>query len=126
MGESDISVPRSGSEVMTVTVRLPGALRDVTGGETKLTASGATLREVIADIDRRHPGFAARVLDPSGGIRSYVNGYIGEEDARTRGGGGAAGPDGSDGLGIPATAGGRGAAARASSFQASCAARMPP
>src|SRR2546428_4405328 len=71
MGESDISAHRSGSEVMPVTVRLPGALRDVTGGETKLTASGATLRAVIADIDRRHPGFAARVLDPSGGDRAH-------------------------------------------------------
>src|SRR5256885_16907224 len=101
MGESAISAPRSGSEVMAVTVRLPGALRDLTGGENKLTASGATLREVIADIDRRHPGFAARVLDPSGEIRSYVNVYIGEDDARARGGRGPAGPHGRDAMGIP-------------------------
>src|SRR2546425_4099235 len=101
MGESDISAPRSGSEAMPVTVRLPGALRDVTGGETKLTASGATLRAVIADIDRRHPGFAARVLDPSGGIRAYINGYIRGEGARPPGGGGAALPPSSEGQGVP-------------------------
>src|SRR3989442_15900334 len=106
MGESGTSAPRSGSEVMPVTVRLPGALRDVTGGETKLSASGATLREVIADIDRRHPGFAARVLDPSGGIRAYINVYIGEGGARAPGGGGAAGPQGREGMGVPAVAGG--------------------
>src|SRR5881628_3872399 len=70
---------------MPVTVRLPGALRDVTGGQTKLTASGGTLRDVIAEIDRRHPGFASRVLDEKGALRSYVNVYIGEDDARTRG-----------------------------------------
>ena len=92
---------------MSVTVRLPGALRDATGGETKLTASGDTLRDVIADIDRRHPGFAARVLDEAGVLRSYVNVYIGEDDARTRGGSGAAVPDGSDVMVIPAMAGGR-------------------
>src|SRR2546422_11531965 len=97
MGESDSSAPRSGSEVMTVTVRLPGALRDVTGGETKLTASGATLREVIADIDRRHPGFAARVLDPSGGVKAYVHVYIGEGGARAPRGRGAGPPRGSGG-----------------------------
>src|SRR5437588_529506 len=68
---------------MSVTVRLPGALRDATGGETKLTASGGTLREVIAEIDRRHPGFASRVLDEGGALRSYVNVYIGEDDARS-------------------------------------------
>ena len=91
---------------MPVTVRLPGALRDATGGETKLTASGGTLREVITEIDRRHPGFAARVLDEGGALRSYVNVYIGEEDARARGGSGALVPDGSEVMVIPAMAGG--------------------
>jgi molybdopterin converting factor small subunit len=92
---------------MPVTVRLPGALRDATGGETKLTASGGTLRDVIAEIDRRHPGFALRVLDEGGALRSYVNVYIGEDDARTRGGSSAVVPDGSEVMVIPAMAGGR-------------------
>ena len=92
---------------MSVTVRLPGALRDAAGGATKLSASGETLRDVIADIDRRHPGFAARVLDESGTLRSYVNVYIGDEDARTNGGSGAVVPDGSEVMVIPAMAGGR-------------------
>jgi len=107
MGETDISAPRFGSETMSVTVRLPGALRDAAGGETKLSASGETLRELITDIDRRHPGFASRVLDEVGALRSYVNVYIGDEDARTRGGSGAAVPDGSEVMVIPAMAGGR-------------------
>ena len=92
---------------MSVTVRLPGALRDVTGGQTRLTAEGGTLHEVIAQIDRRHPGFASRVLDESGALRSYVNVYIGDEDARARGGAAAAVPDGSEVMVIPARAGGR-------------------
>jgi sulfur-carrier protein len=92
---------------MPVTVRLPGALRDAAGGETRLTATGETLREVIADIDRRHPGFASRVLDEAGTLRTYVNVYIGDEDARNRGGSGAAVPDGSEVMVIPAMAGGR-------------------
>ncbi len=54
---------------MAVTVRLPGALRDATGGKTKLEASAGTLAEIISDIDRRHPGFRSRVLDDSGAIR---------------------------------------------------------
>src|SRR2546428_14097338 len=105
MGESDISAHRSGSEVMPVTVRLPGALRDVTGGETKLTASGATLREVIEDIDRRHPGFAARVLDPSGGVRAYGHRYHGGGDGRAPGRGGAPGPHRGGGEGVPPVGG---------------------
>jgi sulfur-carrier protein len=92
---------------MAVTVRLPGALRDSIGGEAKVSADAGTLREVIAEIDRRHPGFASRILDDAGGLRSYVNVYIGDEDARARGGAAASVPDGSEVMVIPAMAGGR-------------------
>lgn len=92
---------------MAVTVRLPGTLRDAVGGEAKIKASGATLDEVFADIDRRHPGFRSRVLDDRGGIRSYVNVYVGEADARGSGGLETPVPDGSEVMVIPAMAGGR-------------------
>ena len=92
---------------MAVTVRLPGTLRDAVGGETKIESSGATLDEVFADIDRRHPGFRARILDEHGAIRSYVNVYVGDTDARSSGGLGTAVPDGSEVMVIPAMAGGR-------------------
>jgi molybdopterin converting factor small subunit len=91
---------------MAVTVRLPGALRDATGGQTKVKANGRTLADVIADIDRQHPGFRGRVLDESGKIRTYVNVYIGEDDARTKGGTDAPVPEGSEVMVIPAMAGG--------------------
>ncbi|MDP9252819.1 MAG: MoaD/ThiS family protein [Chloroflexota bacterium] len=91
---------------MAVTVRLPGALRDATGGNTKLEARAGTLAEVISEIERRHPGFRSRILDDSGAIRTYVNVYIGDDDARSKGGTGAAVPDGSEVMVIPAMAGG--------------------
>jgi molybdopterin synthase sulfur carrier subunit len=91
---------------MAVTVRLPGALRDATGGQTKLEVSAGTLADIISDIDRRHPGFRSRVLDERGSIRTYVNVYIGDDDARSKGGTGAAVPDGSEVMVIPAMAGG--------------------
>jgi molybdopterin converting factor small subunit len=91
---------------MAVTVRLPGVLRDAVGGEAKVLASGATLADVLADIDRRHPGFRSRVLDDRGELRSYVNVYVGDVDARDSGGLGTAVPDGGEVMVIPAMAGG--------------------
>lgn len=92
---------------MAVTVRLPGALRDATGGQTKVQASGRTLADVIADVERRHPGFRGRILDDTGRLRSYVNVYIGDDDARAKGGTDAPVPDGTEVMVIPAMAGGR-------------------
>lgn len=91
---------------MAVTVRLPGALRDSVGGETKIEATGRTLADVFSDIDRRHPGFRARVLDEAGAIRSYVNVYVGDTDVRDSGGLDTAVPEGSEVMIIPAMAGG--------------------
>ena len=92
---------------MSVTVRLPGALRDATGGRTKVEANGGTLADIIADIDRRHPGFRGRILDDDGKLRTYVNVYIGEDDARAQGGTEAVVPEGAEVMVIPAMAGGR-------------------
>jgi molybdopterin synthase sulfur carrier subunit len=91
---------------VAVTVRLPGSLREATGGATKVQASGRTLGEVIDDLDRRFPGFRGRIVDDRGRLRSYVNVFIGELDARATGGTGAAVPDGGEIMVIPAMAGG--------------------
>ena len=91
---------------MPVTVRLPGALRDAVGGDNKLTASGRTLDEVFADIERRHPGFRSRVVDEQGNLKTYVNVYIGDTDARSSGGLAAPVPADAEVMVIPAMAGG--------------------
>jgi molybdopterin converting factor small subunit len=44
-------------------VRLPSLLRPLAGGASQVRATGATLREVIDDIDRQHPGLKERILD---------------------------------------------------------------
>ena len=44
------------------TVHIPPQMRDVTGGRSEITATGSTLRQVIADLDRQCPGSAARLV----------------------------------------------------------------
>ena len=67
-------------------VRVPAMLRPTVGGERSVAADGRTLRELIDNVDQRHPGFAGQLLDPDGQQRSFVNIYVNDEDVRYLGG----------------------------------------
>ena len=66
---------------MSADVRIPTILRTYTGGEKAVTAKGATLAEVVADLEANHPGIGERLLDESG-LRRFVNIYVNDEDVR--------------------------------------------
>jgi len=91
---------------MAVSVRVPTILRSYTGGAGEVGADGATLAEVLADLDARHPGIRARVLDDQGALRRFVNVYVGDEDVRFLDGLATTTPDGVQVSIIPAVAGG--------------------
>ncbi|HWP34279.1 MAG TPA: ubiquitin-like small modifier protein 1 [Thermodesulfobacteriota bacterium] len=67
---------------MSVTVRIPTPLRTLTGGAEEVVAAGATVAEVLADLDRQHPGMRERLLDEQGQLRRFVNVYLNDEDIR--------------------------------------------
>lgn len=90
---------------MPVTVRIPTIMRSHTGGEKSVTGEGATLGELLADLDTRHGGLAGRVVD-AGQLRRFVNVYVNDEDVRFTGGLGTALSDGDDVTILPAVAGG--------------------
>ena len=60
-------------------VWLPSLLRPLAGGASTVRAAGATLREVIDDLDRQHPGLRDRLIE-GGAIRSEVALAIGSEE----------------------------------------------
>ena len=45
---------------------------------------GATVREVIEAIDRRHPGFASYIVDETGRLRRHVNVFVRGEPIHDR------------------------------------------
>jgi sulfur-carrier protein len=57
-------------------------LRPTVGGERVVAAEGSTLRELIANVDRRHPGFAGQLIEADGSQRRFVNIYVNDEDVR--------------------------------------------
>ncbi|MFF0411710.1 ubiquitin-like small modifier protein 1 [Kitasatospora sp. NPDC004745] len=91
---------------MSVNVRIPTILRTYTGGAAEVSAEGATLGEVIADLEKNHAGISARILDDTGKLRRFVNVYVNDDDVRFADG---LATEVSDGAGIsiiPAVAGG--------------------
>ena len=46
-----------------------------------MKAAGATVGDVIEDLEKKHPGIKDRLLDEKG-VRRFVNIYVGEEDIR--------------------------------------------
>ncbi len=63
-------------------VRVPAMLRPTVGGERVVNVDGATLRELIENVDKRHPGFAGQLLETDGAQRRFVNIYVDDEDVR--------------------------------------------
>ena len=92
---------------MSVTVRVPTILRQLTGGAAEVTVTdAATLTEVLDALDAAHPGIRGRVIDEDGKLRRFVNVYVGDDDVRFSGGLDAATPPGVTVSIIPAVAGG--------------------
>jgi molybdopterin converting factor small subunit len=91
---------------MSVSVRIPTILRTYTGGASEVDAQGATLAEVLEDLDGSYPGIRARILDDQGAIRRFVNVYVGNDDVRFLDALDTKTPEGSQVSVIPAVAGG--------------------
>lgn len=66
---------------MAVLVHIPTALRALTGDRDAVLAEGRTVRALLDDLDARHTGLAARLVDARG-VRRFVNLYLNDEDVR--------------------------------------------
>ena len=66
---------------MAVEVRVPTILRTYTGGEKVVSAEGASVEELVANLDATYPGIGERLVDESG-LRRFVNVYLNDEDVR--------------------------------------------
>ena len=91
---------------MSVSVRIPTILRTYTGGESEVSAQGATLADVIDDLEANFSGIKARILDDQGAIRRFVNVYVGNDDVRFLENLETKTPEGTQVSVIPAVAGG--------------------
>ncbi len=90
----------------TVRIRVTAVLSKLVGGQKEIEARGATVAEVVDDIEASYPGFKDQMYGEDGQLQRFVNVYLNDEDIRYMGGAGTALSDG-DVLDIlPALAGG--------------------
>jgi molybdopterin synthase sulfur carrier subunit len=66
---------------MSVRVVLPSQLQSYSGGASSARADGATVDQVLRDLDRQFPGLRFRVVDEQDRIRRHLRIFIGAEPA---------------------------------------------
>ncbi|HZO76950.1 MAG TPA: ubiquitin-like small modifier protein 1 [Solirubrobacteraceae bacterium] len=90
---------------MTVSVKIPTQLRTATDGEASATVDGETVGEVLDALYDRYGELRSRIAE-DGGLRRFVNVYVGGEDIRFLDGLETEVSDGDEVTILPAVAGG--------------------
>ena len=67
---------------MPVQVRIPTILRPDAGGEAIVTAEGATVGELFADLVAKYPALKDKVITADGELHKFVNVYVNDDDVR--------------------------------------------
>ena len=92
---------------MAIELRVPTILRTYTGGEKAVNGDGATLSELIDNLEGSHPGLKERIVEGQPEeLRRFVNVYVNDEDVRFTGGLQTGVKDGDVVVVLPAVAGG--------------------
>jgi molybdopterin converting factor small subunit len=65
-----------------VKVRIPTPLRSYTRQEKWVECNGATVAELLADLDTRFPGIRFRVVDEQGRLRQHMKIFVDQESVR--------------------------------------------
>ncbi len=89
-----------------IKVRIPTPLRPLTKGQGEVEIKGASVAEMIDNLDTSHPGLKDRLCDENGELRRFVNVYVNEEDIRFLKGKETLLKDGDEVSIVPAIAGG--------------------
>jgi sulfur-carrier protein len=67
---------------MPIPVTIPTPLRPLTDNLDTVEVDGATVNDLLANLDKKYPGIGERLLDAQGNVRRFVNVYLNGEDIR--------------------------------------------
>jgi adenylyltransferase/sulfurtransferase len=92
--------------MMSIDIRLPTALRAFADKQEKITVEAKTVGEALNLLFAKHDRLKAQLLSPDGKLRSFVNVYVNDDDARDKQGLDTPVKSGDVVLIVPAIAGG--------------------
>ena len=96
---------------MSIEIRLPTALRAFADKNERVPVSAKTVGEALNELFSKHERLKQQLMTPDGKLRSFVNVYVNDDDARDKQGLATPIKDGDTILIVPAIAGGSTAAA---------------
>ncbi len=75
-----------GRERMSVTIFIPGPLREYCGGARTLDSTAPTVRAALEEIECRFPSLYSGVCDETGAVRRHINIFVNTLHMRDRDG----------------------------------------
>ena len=66
-----------------ITIHIPTPLRAYTEKKASVAVEAQTVQEAIDALLGAYPALAKHLLDGKGGLRSFINIYLGDEDIRS-------------------------------------------
>ena len=63
-------------------ILIPSALTSYTGRRSEADASGRTVGEILADLDRQYPGIRFRIVDEQDNIRTHMRVFVNGQTAK--------------------------------------------
>jgi molybdopterin converting factor small subunit len=66
---------------MSVVVQIPTPLREQAGGNADVSVPAGSVKQVLDALVAAHPPLGPKLFD-GGGLRPYVNVFVGDEDIR--------------------------------------------
>jgi molybdopterin synthase sulfur carrier subunit len=67
---------------MSIPVSIPTPLRPLTNNLDTVEIDGASVADLIANLEKSYPGIGERLLDAQGNVRRFLNIYVNGEDIR--------------------------------------------
>ena len=91
---------------MAVNVRIPAPLRTLTADQELVSIEGATLADLVQNLEVSYPGMRERLCEEDGELRRFVNVFVNGEDVRFLSGLASELAEGDEVSIVPAVAGG--------------------